>query len=164
VVLAALARTMVPVGVGLVLTLLAAFGVLLKIPADLSGLPFLLGLIGGVAGFFVLAGGLLSGRGFTWAGLGPPPDDGASAAEQARVAALLSACSVVLPFLLLVIIVGRLAMAEPGPVFGLALVLVGMALAVTLKFRLPAMPPAVLFSLALVEYASHALHFRGDEH
>src|SRR5438094_7835269 len=56
VLLAALAASALPVLVVLGLTLVAAAGVLFKIPAELTGLPTLLVVVGACALFFVAAG------------------------------------------------------------------------------------------------------------
>src|SRR2546427_12866639 len=56
VLLAALAATALPVLVVLGLTLVAAGGVLFKVPAELTGLPTLLVVVGACAIFFVAAG------------------------------------------------------------------------------------------------------------
>jgi uncharacterized membrane protein len=152
--LAALTLSVLPVVATLVLTLLAAAGVLFKIPSELAGLPSLLIIIAACAVFFVAAG--------IWLWRKLPDPAGAEATKagdepNARLAAQLPAFAIVLPFVLLVMIVGRLQLLNPSPVFSLALLLVGMLFAVTRMFRLPWLP---LIGLACIVALEHAWHLR----
>jgi uncharacterized membrane protein len=152
--LAAATLSVLPVMITLVLTLLAAVGVLFKIPSELTGLPTMLIVVAVCAFFFVAAGVWLSRK--VPSGGGPEPVSKVAEAEV-LLAAQIPVFAVVLPFLLLVMIVVRLQLLNPSPVFGLALLLVGMLFAVTKMFRLPWLP---LIGLACVAALEHAWHLR----
>ena len=78
---------------------------------------------------------------------------------------ILPACSVVLPFLLLIMATLRLPLANPSPVFGLALLLVVLLLGVTKLFSLDWMPAIGLACVAALECAWHFKRFRsGNPH
>ena len=158
IVLAAMTATLLPVLVVLLLTLAATGALIFKIPADLTGLPTSFWLLGGLAVFFVIASGWLA-RKFK-------PDAFKSGLKIAgdlnapeTLAALLPASSVVLPFLLLIMATLRLPLANPSPVFGLALLLVGLLLGLTKIFALDWMPLVGLISAFAVECAWHFNRF-----
>jgi len=157
VLLAALAGSALPVLVVLGLTLVAATGVLFKIPAELTGLPTLLLVVGACATFFVMAGAWL------WQRLAGRN----TAANPARdwsgdLAAQIPSFASVLPFALLVMMVGRLPLANPSPVFGLAMLLTALLFAVTWKFRFEWLPPIGLGCVAALEHAWHLRLFTTD--
>jgi uncharacterized membrane protein len=64
-----------------------------------------------------------------------------------------------LPFLLLIMAVGRLPMANPSPVFGLALLLVVLLLVVSKKLALDALPAVALGSVVALEHTWHLHRF-----
>ena len=152
VLLAALAATALPVLVVLGLTLVAAGGVLFKVPAELTGLPTLLVVVGACAIFFVAAGVWLWRKlpaQKTATGQAPDPSD--------DLAAHIPSFAIVLPFALLVMMVGRLPLANPSPVFGLAMLLAAMLFAVTWKLEVEWLP---LIGLGCVSALEHAWHLR----
>jgi len=67
-----------------------------------------------------------------------------------------------LPFALLVMMVGRLPLANPSPVFGLAMLLVAMLFAVTWKLRFEWLPLIGLGCVAALEHAWHLRLFTTD--
>ncbi|MBI4658137.1 MAG: DUF2339 domain-containing protein [Verrucomicrobia bacterium] len=148
--LAALAASAVPVMAVLALTLAAAAGVLFKIPAELTGLPLLLIVLGACAVFFTAVGVWLQRKRPL-----PSPEAAPSISPDAELAAHIPAFAIVLPFALLVILTGRLPLTNPSPVFGLALLLVGMLLGVTCLFRFEWLPVIGLGCVAALEYAWH---------
>ena len=158
IVLAALTATLVPVLVVLLLTLAATGALIFKIPSDLTGLPTSFYLLGAFAAFFVGASvwlvrklkpaALTSGRPFT----------GDLAAPEA-LAALLPASSAALPFLLLIMTVLRLPLANPSPVFGLALLLAVLLLGLTRLFSMIALPVVGLAGVFALECAWHFRRF-----
>ena len=75
------------------------------------------------------------------------------------MAALLPACSAVLPFLLLIMATLRLPLANPSPVFGLALLLVVLLLGVTKMFSQDWLPAVGLACVAALECAWHFNRF-----
>lgn len=152
--------------VGILFALVVTAGVglfwLLQLPAELSGLPEMLLVIGGMAAVFTAAGVFLGrvivarnpsgevadGSGFLPAGWSP-----------AEVQRQIPALSAVLPFLLLVVVTTRLPLASPAPVFGLALGLVVLLLGLTRMFSLSWLPAIGLGCVFLVEYGWHFRHF-----
>ena len=153
VIVAALTAALLPILLVLVLTLIVAGAWIFHIPATLTGLPTSLWMLGAFAVFFVLASVWASRRvvkvGENARGLVPPE----------ALAKLLPACSAVLPFLLLIMVVARLQLANPSPVFGLALLLVVLLLGVTRLFAVDALPLVGLLSTLALEHAWHARQF-----
>src|SRR5437870_5630675 len=150
VLLAALAASALPVLVVLGLTLVAAAGVLFKVPAELTGLPTLLIVVGACALFFVAAGVCL------WRKL-PTQKPREAPDLSGDLAAHIPSFAIVLPFALLVMMVGRLLLANPSPVFGLAMLLAAMLFAVTWKLKVEWLP---LIGLGCVSALEHAWHLR----
>ena len=156
--LAAWTATLIPVLVVLLLTLAATGALIFKIPATLTGLPTSFFLLGGFTSFFVIASvwlvrkvkpnALKSGLHF-----------GSDIAAPDALAALLPATSAVLPFLLLIMATLRLPLADPTPVFGLALLLVVLLLGLTKMFSMDAMPLVGLGGVFGLECAWHFNRF-----
>jgi uncharacterized membrane protein len=152
IVLAVMTATLLPVLAVLLLTLAATGALIFKTPADLTGLPTSFFLLGGFAVFFVAVS--------VWLVRKFKPDafksglnltDDASSPEA--LTALLPASSAVLPFLLLIMVTLRLPLANPTPVFGLALLLVVLLLGLTRLFAFDWMPLIGLTSVFAVECA-----------
>jgi len=156
--LAVLTATLLPVLAVLLLTLAATGALIFKIPADLTGLPTSFFLLGAFAVFFVIAS--------VWLVRKFKPDVFKSGVKitgdlktPEALAALLPASSVVLPFLLLIMATLRLPLANPTPVFGLALLLVGLLLGLTKIFSFEWLPLVGLISTFAVECAWHFHRF-----
>jgi uncharacterized membrane protein len=149
--LAALAASALPVLVVLVLTLMAAAGVLFKIPSELAGLPTLLLVVAACSIFFAAAGAWLGRR------LSTRDVPGQARGPGDDLATHIPSFAIVLPFALLVMIVGRLPLADPSPVFGLAMLLVALLFAVTWKLGFQWLP---LIGLGCVAALEHAWHLR----
>jgi hypothetical protein len=156
--LAVLTVSLLPVLVVLVLTLAATGALIFKIPADLTGMPTSFFVLGAFAVFFVAAGVWLTRRfkpdAFT-AGVKITED----LAVPVNLAAQLPAFSAMLPFLLLIMATLRLPLANPSPVFGLALLLVVMLLGVTKLFSHEALPAVALACVAALEGTWHFSRF-----
>ena len=158
IVLAVMTATLLPVLAVLVLTLAATGALIFKIPADLTGLPTSFFLLGAFAVFFAIAG--------VWLARKFKPDAFKSGLKIAgdinaneTMAALLPASSAVLPFLLLIMATLRLPLANPSPVFGLALLLVVLLLGLTKIFSFDWMPLVGLISTFALESAWHFHRF-----
>ena len=158
IVLAALTATLLPVLAVLLLTLAATGLLIFKIPSDLTGLPTSFFLLGGFAVFFVIAS--------VWLARKLKPDifkTGLQATDDINapeaLAALLPASSAVLPFLLLIMATLRLPLANPSPVFGLALLLVVLLLGLARIFSYDWMPLVGLISAFALECAWHFHRF-----
>jgi uncharacterized membrane protein len=158
IVLAVVSATLLPVICVLLLTLAATGALIFKIPADLTGLPISLFLLGAFAVFFVAAstwllrkfapGSFQTGLKFT---------DNLKAPEA--VAALLTASSGVLPFLLLIMATSRLPIVNPTPIFGLALLLSVLLLGLAKLLLLDWLPLVALAGTFAVECSWHFQRF-----
>ena len=156
--LAVMTATLLPVLAVLLLTLAATGALIFKVPADLTGLPTSFWLLGAFAVFFVAAS--------VWLARRFKPDAFKSGLKIAgdinaneTLAGLLPASSAVLPFLLLIMATLRLPLANPSPVFALALLLVVLLLGLTKIFSFDWMPLAGLISAVALECAWHFRHF-----
>ena len=154
IVLAWFSASLIALAAVLVLTLVAAGAWIFKIPAELTGLPSLLLVIGGFALLFFGAG-LWFARKF-----------GSRLAESGRTLnfggdfrAQLPAMSALLPFILLVMATARLPLANPTPVFGLALLLVVLTLGLTRMLVLEWLPACALAGILALGYTWQANHY-----
>lgn len=151
----------------LLLTGVATGTWLMQLPdGNLDALPELLTVIGGFALFFFAAA--LVAR------LGIPDASGKarSTTENGQKPFLrqelrandmvehLPAFSAILPFLLLIMISAHLPLLNPSPVFGLALVLVGLLLGLALL--MDALVPVAMACVLALQYLWHAEHFTPD--
>jgi hypothetical protein len=143
IVLAVTTATLLPIIGVLVLTFVAVGALLWRIPSELTGLPTALCILAGFAIFFFVATGLTARR----------PKPGAKSATQ------ISALSATLPFLLLIMVTLRLPLANPSPVFVLALLLVILLLGMSEVFSLTLFPAVALVSVLALEHAWHFEHF-----
>lgn len=158
IVLAALTATLLPVLAVLLLTLAATAALIFKIPADLTGLPTSFYLLGAFAAFFVVVS--------VWLARKIKPDVfktglpfGGDINAPETMAALLPASSAMLPFLLLIMATLRLPLADPSPVFGLALLLVVLLLGLAKILAFDWMPLIGLVSTFALECAWHFNRF-----
>ncbi len=159
--LAVLLGSLLPVLAVMVLTLGATGALIFKIPAELTGLPMSFFLLGGFAVFFVAVS--------VWAvrklkpylpGKAIPLNEDSLQSEN--LAALLPAFSAALPFLLLIMATLRLPLANPSPVFGLALLLVVLLFGVTKLFSQDWLPAISLACVTALECAWHFNRFDAD--
>jgi hypothetical protein len=155
---AVMLASLLPVLVVMVLTLAATGALIFKIPVELTGLPTSFFLLGGFAVFFVAIS--------VWAVRKLKPDAltkviplNEDSLQPENLAALLPACSTVLPFLLLIMATLRLQLANPSPVFGLALLLVVLLLGVTKIFSQDWLPAIGLACVTALECAWHFNRF-----
>jgi uncharacterized membrane protein len=74
----------------------------------------------------------------------------------------LPALSAILPFLLLILIATRLPIADPSPVYGLALVLIGLLLGLAKQLRLGVLGPVGLACVLALELSWHEARFSAD--
>lgn len=127
----------------LLLTTFIAIGWIFKVPPAMPEVPGLLILIGAFALFFIAASVFAARR----------------IKKPAPVFAELSTLSAVIPFMLLALVVLRLPMANPAPVFGLAAALAIIMLALVRWSALDALAGVALFSVLLVEHVWHFARF-----
>ena len=137
------------------------------VPGDLLG--FML-VIGGFAVFFFTVGVFVGSKAFGRVsealggrdrcdslferlGLGASP-------EMSR--AQIPALSAILPFLLLIMVVLKLPLVDPSPVFGLAMLMLVLLLGVARALRLDALSAVGLLCGLALEFAWHEQRFRPD--
>ena len=156
--LAVVTASLLPVLAVMVLTLAATGALIFKIPATLTGLPTSFCLLGVFAIFFVAIS--------VWAVRKLKPEALARGiklkedfAEPDNLAALLPAFSAALPFLLLIMATLRLPLANPAPVFGLALLLVVLLLGLAKIFAFDWLPAVALVCVTALECAWHFNRF-----
>ena len=157
IVLAVATATLLPILTVLLLTLVAVAIWLCRIPQELTGLPTTLCLLGGFAILFQIAA-TWAGRRLTTAGTRAPNLFG-NITDPANLSVQLSALSATLPFLLLIMVTLQLPLANPSPVFGLALLLVFLLLGMSIIFSLDLLPAVALVSVLALEHAWHFEHF-----
>ena len=152
--LAVLTASLLPVFAVLLLTLAATGALIFKIPTDLTGLPTSFFLLGAFAIFFVVVG-VWAARKFKPALLTTGSQINSDFGRPETLAALLPAASAVLPFLLLIMATLRLQLANPSPVFGLALLLVVVLMGLSRMFSMEGLPAIGLVCVAALECAWH---------
>ena len=148
----------------LVLTLGAAAVWLFKMPALASSVPDLLVVIGGFALVFFAAGVFAARRtklepaagGADFQRLPFPPN------FSENVQAQIPSLSAILPFLLLIMVVLRMPLTNPSPVFGLAMLLVVLLLGVARWTKVDWLAAVGLLCSVALEYAWHVQHFKPD--
>lgn len=146
--LAFFTASLVAVAAALALTLAAMGAWIFRVPAELTAPLGLLGAVGGFALLFFGAGLWLARR----SGWGGEEAAGAKAGEPFDdPRAHLPACSALLPFTLLILVILRLPLVDPAPVFGLALLLVVLTLGLAWRLALEWLPLAALVGVAAVE-------------
>ena len=153
----------------LLLTGLATAVWMLNVPTnDLSTLPDLLTVIGGFALFFFAAAffagpKILARQHRTFA---LPESEGGSILQrdlsQISVLSQIPALSAILPFLLLIMVTGRMPLANPSPVFGLAMLMIVLLLGLVFFSRMDALAPVSLACVLALQYVWHAHHFNSD--
>ncbi|MDQ3623669.1 MAG: DUF2339 domain-containing protein, partial [Verrucomicrobiota bacterium] len=162
--LAIFSGALLPILFALVLTLAVIGTAIAQVPATLIGLSTSLWMIGLFAVFFLVASVWAIRRfaqpaGGETAGHQLIPAFPGSATPPENLTALLPACSVVLPFLLLIMVTARLPIADPSPVFGLALLLVVLLLGLTRVLKVEVVPLVGLLATLALEHAWHFRHF-----
>ena len=158
---AAMTGMIAAVAIVLVLTLVALGAWMLQIPPALTGLSTSLFLLAGFSIFFIAAAAWVSGR--LLQGEKPGKLIFGKFAAPANFAVQLPTLAATLPFLLLVMATLRLPLANPSPVFGLALLLVGLLLGLTKIFSLDLLACVALVSSILLEHAWHFAHFKKED-
>jgi uncharacterized membrane protein len=157
IIVAGVTASLLPVLFALGLTLFATMVWLFKLPATddvLTGFLFILGLFAGV---FAIASCWLARKQFREAVDGNP-----SALAPDSIAGALPIISGALPFLLLIMVTMRLPVANPSPVFGLALLLVLLLLGLAKIARLPALSIASLGCVLALEGTWHLYRFNPE--
>ena len=149
--LAAASGAIVPVLASLVLTMGVAAIWLLKIPARADNLLPFLGVITGFSAVFVLAGKWLVRSGTA---------EGTARSSEVLPASILPVCAGVLPFALMILALLQLPVANPSPVFGVALLMAALLAGLAILGKQgPLVLTAMLCTLG-VEAVWHLKHFQ----
>jgi uncharacterized membrane protein len=148
----------------LILTLGAAAVWLFNMPAVVGGVPDLLVVIGGF-GLVFFALGIFVARRVALTpmvdGTGQPSSPMlAFFSENAQ--AQIPALSAILPFLLLIMVVLRMPLTNPSPVFGLAMLLVVLLLGVARWTKVDWLAAVGLLCSVGLEFAWHGARFKAD--
>src|SRR6266403_2316251 len=159
---AAMTGMLAAVAIVLVLTLVALGAWMLQIPPVLTGFSSSLFLLAGFSIFFVATAAWISRRLLQYEP-GEPGNVFGEFAAPANFAVQPPALAATLPFLLLVMATLRLPLANPSPVFGLALLLVVLLLGLAKIFSLDLLACVALGSTILLEHAWHFAHFKKED-
>ena len=144
--LAVFSRALVPVLAALALTLFTAGAWLFRLPANTTGsLSQFLIVLGGFAVLFGIASSFLSRK-----------------QPKAQFASMLPVSSAVLPFALLILATLHLRVADPSPIFGLALLLTVFLLGLARISGITVLAPTALGCVLALEWAWHQQSFRAD--
>jgi hypothetical protein len=149
--------SLLPVLAVLLLTILTLGAWLVRIPEELTGLSTGLCLLGGFAIFFQITASWASRRLITAETRAPRLFGNIS--DPANLSVQLPALSATLPFLLLIMVTLQLPLANPSPVFGLALLLIILLLGMSEVFSLDLLTAVALASVLALEHAWHFDHF-----
>lgn len=158
IVLAAFTSIILPVLLVLGLTLAAIGASIFKMPADLSGMPVLLFLIGAFSVLFAAVGTWFMRR-LNANHLPRNLTLREDLSAPANMAAQLPILSGILPFLLLIMAVLRLPLSNPSPVFGLALLMDVLLLGLASVFSNRGLPLMALAATVALECAWHFNRF-----
>lgn len=164
--LAVLSASVVWIVAALGLTALVTACWVIQLPAALDQLPAELSVIGGFALFFFAVGVLAALKLRVAGSSATAPATGASGRAAPRWDAVppdwlprIPMLSAVLPFLLLILVTYRLPLADPSPVFGVALLLVILLLGLAHAFALKELPLLALSCVLALEHQWHFRHF-----
>ena len=151
--LAAVTGATLSVLASLALTMLVAAMWLIKGPSHANSLLPFLGVITGFSALFSVGGMLLAK--LTKAGEGRSP-------LEIQAATLLPVCSALLPFGMLILAVLHLPVANPSPVFGVALLMAVLLVGLAVLGKQGTLVLAALAGTLAMEAVWHANHFLAD--
>lgn len=134
----------------LLLTTFIAMGWIFKVPPLATEVPGLIVLIGAFAVFFIAAS-LFAARKVA-----------IQNSKSATAFGHIGALSAITPFMLLTLVILRLPMTNPAPVFGLAALLVVIMLGLLLWSAVDSLAGVALFSVLMLEHAWHFTRFQPD--
>ncbi len=149
--LAVATGAVIPVLAALVLTMFVAAMWLFRVPTHLDSLMPFLGVITGFSALFAVAGKWLIRESATG-------DDGKL--RPLPAALVLPVASAALPFALLVLALSRLPVANPSPVFGVALLMTALLAGMAILAKQGPLVLAALAGTLAVEGVWHLHHFQ----
>jgi hypothetical protein len=160
IVLAVLTASLAAILAVFVLTVLATAVWITQLPPALPEVPGMLIIIGGFAVFFMAAGVLAARKVFgkslaSSGGDAPIPSASSLPTLTPQMFNQMMSLAAMLPFLLLTLVVMRLPLTNPAPVFGLAGLLVVLLLGLVRLYELDWLAPIGLLSALLVEGSWH---------
>jgi len=129
------------------------------LPPDLTCLPQMLAVVGGFTVFFFIASLAVGRRIISGDGRGADGSHAGPADSAINPPAQLPALSALLPFVLLLMMIMRLPLHDPSPVFGLALLLSFMVLGAVWRYGSESLSLVALAGSLLLEVTWHALRF-----
>jgi uncharacterized membrane protein len=168
--LAVLTASLTAIIAVLLLTVAATATWVLRVPVVTGDLMGFIVVIGGFAVFFFIVGVFAGKKVFGTVGeaLGGQARSelllelmGLRASPE-LLRAQIPALSAILPFLLLIMVVMKLPLADPSPVFGLALLMLVLLLGVARAFKLDALAAVALACILALEYVWHQQRFHPD--
>ncbi|NBV23612.1 MAG: DUF2339 domain-containing protein [Proteobacteria bacterium] len=167
--LALFTASLASIAIVLLLTVLVTACWISRVPAELTGwtgLPGMLLVIGGFAVFFFAAAFFALKRilpKLEAAKADPKNASGLpiSGSVTPELAVQLSSLAAVLPFLLLTMVLLRVPLTNPSPVFGLAVLLIALLLGVVRRFGTDLLAPVAIGCTLLLEFVWHGRHFAG---
>ena len=151
--LAVVTGAIIPVLASLLLTMGVAAVWLLRIPVQAGSLMPFLGVITGFSAVFAVAG--------KWLSRGATPDDGNIGGWKPD-ASILPVCSGVLPFALLILALLHLPVANPSPVFGVALLMGVLLTGLAIIGKQGQLVLVAMVCTLAVEGVWHLNHFKAD--
>ena len=151
--LAVATGALLPVLASLVLTMGVAAMWLLRVPAHVDSLMPFLGVITGFSAIFAVAGRFLF--------RGAAADDRRNSPD-ALAASVLPVAAALLPFAMLILALTHLPVANPSPVFGVALLMTGLLAGLAVIGKQGPLVLAALIATLAVEAVWHASHFNAD--
>ena len=156
IVMAILAASLIPIMAVVLLTALLAAAWIFKVPAELPSVPGLMVIVGGFGLFFMAAAAFAARK------LGIKTNEPGAAGRNTF--ASISTLTSITPFLLLILMLLRLPLQNPTPVFALGAILVVTMLALVRFARVDALCAAGLFAALLLQYVWHVHGFpNGDQ-
>jgi len=162
IVMAVLTASLLAILAVFVLTVVATALWITQLPPALSEVPGMLVVIGGFAVFFMAASALAARKVFAKL----PPAQGSESTTEGGQPALTQQmfsqiCSLAefLPYLLLTMVVLRLPLANPAPVFAIGASLLALKLAMARTFKIDLLPAVGLAGGLVLHYAWHFAHF-----
>lgn len=150
--LAVITMSLAPILAVFLLTGLVAASWIMDLPVSTAELPQMLMVVAAFAVFFMGAS-ILAGRKVLAA------SDAAGKPHQAQTFAHVGALGAALPFLLLTLVIVRLRLDNPVPVFAIAAFIATLMLGMVRLFKVDALAPVALTSVLLVEHVWHAVRF-----
>lgn len=163
IVMAVLTASLMAILAVFVLTVLATALWITQLPPSISEVPAMLVIIGGFAVFFMAASVLAARKVFTRLATVEGRQEGADRSGvpvlTQRMFSQICSLAGLLPYLLLTLVVMRLPLANPTPVFAVGAGLLMLKLAMARVFKIDLLPAVGLAGVLLLNFTWHFAHF-----